>query len=97
MVSKKTKCECCPSSAFVISDRQFIGYQLLVLYQEIDILSSIEYIKTRKLYICMPLLQYFNRLRADTCSLVGLSIFARVPVHPQKDTSTWCIELVKTP
>ena len=32
---------------FFISGRQFIRYQLRVLYQEIDILASIEYLKTK--------------------------------------------------
>ena len=42
MVLKKTKCECFPRRVFFFSGRQFISYQLLVLYQEIDILASIE-------------------------------------------------------
>ena len=36
------------------------------------------------------LLPYFKRLGADMCSVGGLSIFARVPVHPRKYTSISC-------
>ena len=79
-----------------ISVRQFVSYQLLVLYEEIYILASIDYLKTKNVYL-YALLPYFKRLRADTCSLVGLSIFARFPVHPRKYTSIWCIKLVKNP
>ena len=53
--------------------------------------------KNNKIYIGMPLLPYFKRLRAVMCSLVGLSILVRVPEHQRKYTSIWCIELVKTP
>ena len=42
---------------FFISGRHFISYQLLVLYQEIDILATIEYLKTKN---CIFAYRYYH-------------------------------------
>ena len=47
MVLKKRNVNVFRSRAFFISGRQLVCYQLLVLYQEIDILASLEYLKTK--------------------------------------------------